>query len=172
MGLTSEENRELTRLISKIEWPLDSHVFQAIANKVVTVPIELGVFNEKDEVLMFYREDEEYQGNHMPGTVLRDTDSVEEALQRLLKSEVVSGAGTETGNISTPQNLGWVEIPKGNGLGQNPTRHEISLLYFCRLTGFYQGKGQFYRVENLPENTLPHHRILIEKIRERMNVKK
>lgn len=160
VGLTEGEDRELARLLKKAGWPLSKEVFGALVGKTVTVPIELCVMNEDDKVLTFYRKDEEYAGHHMPGTVLRDNESVGAALHRLIESEVVGG------EISTLQNVGWTEIPKGFEPWQNPTRHEISLLWLARLHGEYRGKsGVFSSLNNLPGDTLPHHQVLAEKFR-------
>lgn len=157
--LTAEETDQLVSLLKKLTWPLDSRVFGALLNKTVSVPIELAVLNDKNEVLMFYRKDDEYDGNHMPGSVLRDTDTIEDVLERLRKGEVVGG------NVTSPICIGLAEISKGSGSGQNPTRHEISLIYLCRLVGEYRGSGKFYPLEKLPEDTLSHHRVLVGRVK-------
>ena len=161
MALSDMEIVQLVTLLKKMEWPIDSRVFRVLCNKTVSVPIELAVLNSRDEILMFYRKDEEYDGYHIPGTVIQDTDSVQAALQRLLQNEVISGDE----HISSPKYINWMEIPKGNDHGQNPTRHEISLIYACWLNGPYKGKdGEFYPLDDLPENTLSHHRVLISEV--------
>lgn len=157
--LTTSETDLLVTLLQKVTWPLNPRVFRALVNIMVSVPIELAVLNEQNEILMFYRKDKEYDGNHIPGSVLRDNENVSDVLERLRTSEVVGG------KISNPVNIGHVEISKGSGSGQNPTRHEISLIYVARLTGPYNGSGRFYPLDQLPENTLSHHRILIGKVR-------
>lgn len=160
MALTQSEVEQLAGLLGKIEWPMPKEVFYALLRCTVSVPIELAVIDDKGYVLMFYRKDEEYDGYHMPGTVLRDNEDVSNALRRLLASELVGA------NISAPQNIGWIEIPRGSGHGENPTRHEISLIFLARLHGEYQGKGgEFFPIHKLPKNTLPHHVTLIQQVR-------
>lgn len=154
--LAPEEEDQLADLLTRVEWPLSPHVFAAAVNKFVSVPIELLVLDDDNRILMFYRKDEEYEGYHIPGTVLRDNEDVPAAIQRLLKSEVVGG------KVTRPISLGWLEVQKGNGFGQNPSRHEISLLHLCWSIGTYQGKGgEFFPLDQLPDSTLSHHRVLI-----------
>lgn len=158
MALTKTESAELARLLRKAKWPIPKDVFQALVNKTVSVPIELAVLNKTDRILMFYRKDEEYDGYHIPGTVVRDDETVKEAVQRL-QSEVVGGA------TNLVRNIGWTEIPKGSGAGENPTRHEISLLWMARIEGEYRGNGDFFSLDHLPQNTLSHHHVLIGKFK-------
>ena len=166
MSKNAAEKKELSpraKAISELSWPLQHDEFHELVKKTVTVPVELGVFNDKGDILMFWRDDD-YTGNHIPGTVLQDHQDVPTALQRLLNSEVVGG------EVTPPIELGWKEILKGTGIGQNPTRHEVSLLYACWLTKPYQGKGgKFYPMNQLPDDTLPHHRVLIAEIVARLN---
>lgn len=163
--LSPEEEAQLASLMRRARWPLKPDVFRAGVGLFVSNPIELKVLNDNGHVLMFYRKDDEYEGNHIPGTVLRDNEDVPMAIQRLLNSEVVGG------EVTPPISLGWKEISKGTtGSGQNPTRHEISLLHVCWLKKPYQGKGgEFYPVDQLPKNTLPHHRVLIAEMMKRLS---
>ncbi len=163
-GQVTDQGSELLAFLLKfVNWPLKPCVFAAGVNKFVSVPVELAVLDDQRRVLMFYRKDDEYNGYHMPGTVLRDNEDVPGAIQRLLKSEVVGG------KVTPPISLGWVEIPKGSGPGQNPTRHEISLLHTCWLKESYIGQGgEFFAVDQLPDNTLPHHRVLVNEIAKRL----
>ncbi|MFA6534286.1 MAG: NUDIX domain-containing protein [Patescibacteria group bacterium] len=161
MALTQEESLALAELLKKLEWPMDLEVFYALMRKIVSIPIELCVLDDQNRVLTFYRKDAEYDGHHLPGTVLRDNETVPQALRRLIQSELVGGKVTE------PQNIGWVEILRGNNPTENPTRHEISLLFLTHLRGTYQGKGGvFSPLYGLPENTLTHHRLLIDRFRQ------
>jgi ADP-ribose pyrophosphatase YjhB (NUDIX family) len=125
--------------------------------KTLTVPVELYVANG-EQVLLIYRDDHEYRGWHMPGTVIRDNESVDGAITRLLDSEVQAV-------VSKPESLGWTEVPRE----LNGVRHEISLLHFCRLQGPYTGPGRFFFANRLPADTLRHHKILIPMMRMREN---
>ena len=160
MALTEKKIKLLVSLLNEMEWPLDSRIFHALLQKVPSVPNEFAVLDDQDRMLTFYRKDHEYDGHHMPGTVLRNNETVRQALSRLMESEVVGGL------VGEIRNIGWTEIPKGNGPGENPTRHEISLLWLARLRGPYKGKsGIFSPFDDLPANILPHHRVLAGKFR-------
>ena len=159
MALTKEETVVLADLLWKMEWPLSSDVFHALMAKAVSVPIELCVLNNKGEVLMFYRKDPEYDGYNMPGTVLRDTDTVDVALKRLVEKEVRA-------EITTPIAIGWMELPRGIGWGMDPARHEISLIHVSHLVGEYTGEGKFFPMGKLPEHTIVHHRKYMVMIQE------
>ncbi len=161
--LTHAEENVLAELLSRVQWPLPAKVFAALMNKSVSVPIELAVLDDEERVLMIHREDMEYAGHHMPGTVLRDNEDVPKAVQRLLDREV-SGV-----KVNPPLSLGWVEVHKGNGAGQDPNRHQISLLHVCWLKGPYSGPGKFFSVNRLPKDTLPHHRRLVSEIVARLS---
>jgi ADP-ribose pyrophosphatase YjhB (NUDIX family) len=155
--LSPEEEVQLAELLSRVTWPVKQPVFRGLVGATVSTPIELCVFREQS-VLMFYRKDEEYNGYHIPGTVLRDNEDVPTALNRLIVSEVVGG------NVGKVRQVGWMEVKKGTGEFDNPTRHEISLLHYAYILGEYKGSGEFFPVNSLPSNTLPHHRQLISTI--------
>ena len=159
MATTENEDDILVALLTKVTWPPRPRVFHALVKITITIPIELAVLNERNEILMFYRKDDEYDGNHIPGTVIRDNENISCALERLRTSEIVGG------NISNPIDIGHVEIMRGNDPGQNPTRHEVSLIHVAWLTSPYKGNGRFYPLDQLPENTLSHHQVIIDRVR-------
>ncbi len=149
--LTETETLQLASLLEKLEWPLDSRIFHPLVTKVVTVPIELGVFNAEGKILLIYRNDAEFTGWHVPGTVLRDDgEDVPAAIRRLGNGEV------ET-YISTPIPVGWLESPKD----EHSPRHEVALLHVCKLEGLYPGRGQFFDPTSLPDDTLCHHKRIV-----------
>lgn len=148
--LNFEETGRLVELLKKAEWPLAPEVFHALMGKIVSVPIELGVFNEKGEILLIYRDDWEFTGWHHPGTVLRDNEDVPGAIARLIRGEV----GTE---VTKPTALGWLEGRRE----QEKTRHSVALLHVCFLRSEYTGRGKFFNPNNLPEDTLEHHKTII-----------
>ncbi len=155
--LADGENKQLAPLLSRARWPLEPNVFRALVGMSVSVPIELAVF-DNDQILLFYRRDEEYEGNHMPGTVLRGNETVSDAINRLRVEEL------DGGYVTKPVSLGWIEVVKGSGPGQDPARHQISLLHACWLVGPYTGSGVFFSLDDLPSDLLPHHRVLIHEI--------
>lgn len=158
MTLTKNEEIILMGLLEKLSSPISPDVFRVLMRKTVSVPIELAVFNSNNQILMIFRKDEEYNGHHLPGTVLRNDENVNDALKRLIAKEL---AGANILNINS---VGWVEIPRGTNQEENPTRHEISLLHVGYLNDKYKGSGEFFYPEDLPLNILSHHRRLIREI--------
>jgi|SRR3989344_2299849 len=157
--LSKGEEKKLIYLLGKLDFPVSEELFQSIMSSFVSVPIELAVFNDKNQILLIYREDKEYNGFHIPGTVLRNNEKVEDALNRLRNTEI---RGLK---ISEPRPIGWVEINKGFGEGENKSRHEISLPHYCRLTEQNSAvEYNFFELNKLPENILPHHKKLIKEI--------
>jgi hypothetical protein len=152
MSLSEKETKVLVSLLRKLEWPIDPRVFLVLANKVITASIELAILDKTDRVLMHYRKDVEFNGYHMPGTVIRDNDeNVPAAVRRLIATEL---RGTKM-KISVPMCIGWAETQKGTGPYMNPYRHEIGLIHLARVQG--AGIGEFFQLDALPPNTLPHH---------------
>lgn len=164
MALNESECNMLAELLKRAEWPLSKEVFHALMGVVVTTPIELGVFDAGGKILLIHRDDPEYPDCwHLPGTVLRNNEDVPTAVKRLINGEVRAP-------VLDLISLGWREIVKGSGVGQNPTRHEISLVHVCWLQGSYEGVGKFFSLDSLPESTLTHHRVLIQEMMERFHV--
>ncbi len=161
MSLSKTEEIELARLLGKMEWPLPKEVFHALVPKIITVPIELAVFNKNGFVLMLPRPEDDIEFTpgtlHMPGTVVRLGETIEHAMERLLSGEVVS-------TVSPPRELGYLQI----GQDLAPTRPALSLLFATRLLGPHVGKGAFYDPVNLPDQTMTHHRVLISNIMSRV----
>lgn len=161
MALTEKETKTLVELLEKLEWPVPKEVFHTLTRKTVTVPIELCVLDDQNCLLTFYRKDEEYDVHHTPGTVLRDNESVSEALERLIASELTDYKITEA------QNIGWVYVPRGSDYGQDPNRHEISLVFMARLANKESGEsGVFSPLDALPENILSAHHLMAKKLQQ------
>ncbi len=161
--LTNTEQLQLANLLKRVQWPLHPEVFDALMNTVVSVPIELAVFNDNGHILMMYRKDHAYEGWHIPGTVLRHTEDVSHAIERLLTHEVKM-------SVTPPVQLGYTEIKRGNAFGEDPNRHQISLLHVCWTRGTIHSEHQFFPPTRLPEETLSHHKKLIQKIMERLTI--
>lgn len=161
MALTDKETKKLVELLEKLQWPVPKEVFHVLTRKTITVPLELCVLDDQNRLLTFYRKDEEYDVHHTPGTVLRDNESVSEALKRLIASELVDY------NITGPENIGWVYVSRGNDYGQDPNRHEVSLVFMARLAGKESGgSGIFSPLDALPENILFAHHLMAKKLQQ------
>lgn len=164
--LSKEERDELLAhlLTDHMDWPLPRQVFYALAPKILSVAVELAVYNDSGHILLVPRpeDDPEFAAGalHMPGTLVRPDDTLEEAIDRLLTSEVGD-------NVSEVSSLGYLHVPRHLA----PTRPAIALLHVARLTGTYVGSGAFYDPANLPEHTLRHHRAMIATIEQRVRAR-
>lgn len=140
-------------------------IFEAIVPQIVTAPVELGIFRgpkESREVLMVQRPMDDPHfipgGWHMPGTVMRVSDTcIEDALQRLRAEELAHA-------LTAPFCVGHIFMPKM----LVPNRPAMSLLYVAKVDSDYDGKGAFFLADSPPENTLPHHLVLLEAMLERL----
>lgn len=159
--LTDEEKKELAHLLEKAEnVEIRGEIWHQLVKKFITVPIELCILNEENKVFLVYRKDREFDGYHMPGTVINDWETVDEACNRLIKKEVAEGAGL---TITTPISIGWLEVRRGNKPEESKTRNAISLLHVAKVFGkplLKEGSG-FYAFDALPENTLGHHKYIL-----------
>lgn len=159
--LSTEECGLLARLLTRMEWPLSLEVFFALMPKINSTPIEFGVFDSKGRVLMTQRkkDDPEFPPGswHIPGCVVLPDEPVADALQRLIRKEVV-------GKVGTPISLGWHQTHRKLA----PTRPAIALLHAARSVEPYEEPGTFFSPDELPENTLLHHRELIAEILKRL----
>lgn len=161
MSLTDQEKKELVVLLEKIEnTEIRGEIWHQLVKKFITVPVELCILDDNDRVFLVYRKDQEFDGYHMPGSVVNDWETVEEARARLIQDEVVTGAGIE---ITEPEPIGWVESVREAGPAEASTRHGVLLLHIARFRGDFiarEGMG-FYAFDAIPSNTLGCHKYLI-----------
>ena len=161
-SLTDEEKKELAHLLEKAEnIEIRGEIWHQLVKKFITVPIELCILNEDNKVFLVYRKDREFDGYHMPGTVINDWETVEEACKRLIKKEVTEGAGL---TITEPVSIGWLEVRRGDKPEESKTRNAISLLHVAKIVQepvLQEGTG-FYAFDALPENTLGHHLYILK----------
>lgn len=164
VGLTDTEKVEFAALFKKAKsTDFKREIFHEMVKKTISVPIELMIVNQADEVFLVYRKDNEFDGYHHPGTVINDWETYETALKRLLAGEIVKDAGLE---IAKPVMFAVTEGPRGDVPGGNPTRHAISLFHVARFHGKFSEKSGmgFFPLNALPENTLEFHRYYIENV--------
>ena len=164
-SLDEEEKKQLAHLLEKVDnVQIRGEIWHQLVKKVITVPIELCITDEDNNVFLVYRNDREFDGYHMPGTVINDWETVEEACIRLVQGEVIRDAGII---ITKPHSIGWLEVRRGNGPEESKTRNAVSLLFTAKLvSGFTPQEGRgFYSLGNLPENTLGHHKFILRYFR-------
>ena len=131
--------------------PYGTELFNALARVTISVAVEAVCLrrnptNEVIEVLLFQRSphDTAYPNQwHCPGSVMRKMESEDDVLERLSESEfgakIVSNAFT--GRHNNPHEV------RG---------HFLSLVYLCAIEG--DTKGAWFPVDQLPRDTVSHHR--------------
>ena len=161
MSLNQQEKNELVRLLEKVKnTEITGEVWHQLVKKFITVPIELCVLDDENNFLMIYRKDREFDGYHLPGSVVNEWETVSEALARLIKKEIVDDLGI---NVDGVEPIGWLDSPKDVWPSDPSTRHGVLLLHIARFHGIFlprEGVG-FYSFETVPENTLGCHKFII-----------
>jgi len=132
--------------------PYGPDLFNAIARITVSLGIEAVCFkdirgNPKiPEVLLIERSPKEsaYPNQwHCPGSIMRPGEKIGDVFNRLKEKEFC----TE------------IEIIDGAGFLNNTQEergHILSLIYLCKLKG-EKVRGEWFPINNLPENTVKHH---------------
>lgn len=161
MSLNEIEKKELVILLEKIEnTEIRGEIWHQLVKKFITVPVELCILDDQNRVLLVYRKDREFDGYHMPGSVVNDWETVDEALARLVQSEIVNDIGIE---ITEPKSIGWIDSPREVGPAEVSTRHGVCLLHVARYCGNFEPKDGvgFYAFDAVPNNVLGCHKYLI-----------
>ncbi len=155
--LTDTEKVQLATLLERAESSdIKGGIWYEMVKKFITVPIELCILDTESRVFLVYRKDREFDGYHLPGTVVNDWETVHDARLRLIQGEIKKDAGFD---ISYPESIGWLEVRRGNRPDCNPTRHTAALLHITHVKGDVvptEGSG-FYSFDDIPFNTLPDH---------------
>lgn len=163
VALTNEERIRLVELIGKIEWPIHRDLFNAWCQNFPTSGVELAVMSLENCIFLRYRDDEFFKGWHLPGTLFVQGDTEASALKRLVNREVGM-------NVTQPVFIDRNFVPKGKGRFENKRGQEVTLLYLCFAdASSYRGDGRFFKLWNIPNNVLGHHKKMIDKIRTSMS---
>lgn len=164
--LTSEEIETVVRLLDRLpKGFLPLPIFEAVAAKVTTPSIELIPYriteSGKVQVLMTRRgPDDKFWPNewHAPGTILRATDeenTYNSAFQRITNGELMGEVEVK----SEPEYYftKFDEVRRGRELRQvfamEVAADDESLV-----------SGQFFDIDNLPEDTIEHHKTMLEQL--------
>ncbi len=169
MALNQDEKLQLTILLEKaVSTDIRGSVWHALIKIFPTVPIELIVLNERNEVFLVYRDDFEFKGWHHPGSVWNAWETIPERREKLISGEITKTFGL---TVSKPESIGWMGVYKGSetdGPNSNPTRLECSLPHIAYLTSSFtsqQGVG-FFPLDDLPKVTLTHHRYILRRVKQ------
>lgn len=172
MSLTLNELSTFSVLLSKIDnTQIKGDVWHELVKKFITVPIELMVIDEQKRVLLVYRKDREFDAYHFPGTVVNDWETAYDARLRLVAGEIEGALGI---TITDPESIGWLETKRGEGEGENPSRHTIALVHLAYFHGTFsprEGAG-FFSFDAIPENTLSDHKRFLRRVKQYLEDRK
>lgn len=163
---TDKEIHNAAEIIKKLpKGYLPFELFIAIAAKVTVPTMEVAPLRrngERIEVLMTKRPDDDPYwpgGWHLTGTVIRANDAegtdFSSGIERVLRDEL-HGTITPVGKVRYAGMKFW-DVKRGRELDQ--------MFYFeTDATDEDVKEGQFFDVEDLPDSTLEHHKIMIPEI--------
>jgi len=138
-------------------FPVDKKIFDAWCSTCITVPIELSVLRvtnkKKLEVLMIHREDKFFHGWHIPGTVMLPGDTEACALARLRDKHVLA-------DTSEPVFVDRLHVPVNQ---ENKRGQMAELLFVSFIQGKHSGVGKFFPLHTPPNDTLAHHKKLLQR---------
>jgi ADP-ribose pyrophosphatase YjhB (NUDIX family) len=158
--LTHEEWRQWAALTARVQFPTPREVpeaFRSYCTALITNPIELAVMNRQDELLLVHRQDEFYEGWHIPGSLLCPGETEEQVLERIITREVKL-------SVSIPVFVNRLHFRMGSGPGENPRGQELSLLFCCQTAATEAVEGEFFSLDHLPPNVLTSHQTLIREL--------
>lgn len=157
--LLPEQQEHLIKMLEQVGWQkTGKEIFEAIMFGIFpAVPSECAIVREINgvpHVLMWYRNDNDYTGHHMPGKYMIRGQSDEEHVRYTLLNEtgLTLRKMEFIRRFNTRPDTGWVS-------GQ-----QIAQFWYCQADG-EPIKGTFYPLTALPEDTLGHHRKYIDCLR-------
>lgn len=161
--LSQGEQNKLIKLMEKISFPTPISVFKAWCKVFGVICTEVAVVkNGKNgpEVFLTYRNDEFFNGWHIPGAVHLPNENIDSTLKRVLRTEIKM-------RVNKPRFFGYFERMKGNGTNQSKRGYELSTFFTCRLMGkaAESDNEKFFPLNNLPKNTMTAHLPILRKMR-------
>lgn len=146
---------------------LPLEVFEWISSMVPIANVDLLILNEKNEILLSWRDDVYYgKGWHIPGGCIRFKETLDERIQKTAESEI----GTRV--ITDYKPIAIREVIVGRKQDTPIKRaHHIAILYECRLPdGFEianegkneQAAGYLKWFSEIPENILQVHDVYFD----------
>lgn len=146
---------------------LPYEVFEWISSMVPIANVDLLIFNDKNEILLSWRDDEYFgKGWHLPGGCIRFKETLEERIQKTAESEI----GTRV--ITNYEPIATREVIVGKGQNAPIKRaHHIAVLYECYLPDGFEianeGKdektaGYLKWFSEIPENILQVHEVYFD----------
>ncbi len=155
------------------EWHFPQHVFRALAWLMPTVPLELMIFDEYERIFLLYRKDDEYDGWHVPGSMILRRQSQEAKLAELLHREIkpTGLAVWDPKFFFVSEHMPGPDDQSERSLGEDPRGQQESLVYLTRaVEGSHPREGAFFPLNELPQNTLGHQRRMIATARKLLGI--
>jgi len=164
---TDEEIRQAVDVVNRLpKGFLPLEIFLAVAAKTVTptvdlVPIRKNQKGELEVLLVQRPEDDPYWPNewHVPGAIIRASDNegsdFSSAKERVLEGEL-HGTIRIVGELKYMAVKFW-DVARGR---------ELEHVFYFETDAKDEDvvEGQFFLAGNLPESTVPHHKVMIPEI--------
>ncbi|MFA6339048.1 MAG: hypothetical protein WCW87_03255 [Candidatus Paceibacterota bacterium] len=167
--LTPKEEKILSELINKIEFPIGIDIFYAWAQNFYQNAVEFIILREgvdEKEIFLIWRDDKYYKCFHIPGTIIRPKETQKIALKRLVKDEI------NNAKLSTPKYLKFIEFMKGDKEGELARGQVCSFIYVANTKDDLKIiDGKFFPISKIPDNTLSAHKIIIDYIKKEIDKK-
>jgi hypothetical protein len=165
-GLSPQELVIFTDFLRRIKnTQIRGQAWKELAKKIPFVPIELIITDAFNRVFMIYRDDGEFKGWHIPGSVWNDWETIPDRRKALVAGEVIKDAGL---TISDPVPIGWLGVYRGDGPDNSLTRNSCALMHLAHVIGeptMREGYG-FFPLDHLPEDTLSHHKYMLRRFKQ------
>lgn len=155
--LTETESGELIRLLDKMERPYPQDLFFAICRNTIACPVDIAALTCDGKVLLFRRpaSDPFFAGLWaLPGTVQLPGDSIEDALDRLLHKEELTGVSHTSPAFVFNGSAKYGVGPNESHRGQEESR--VHMVWVNE--NDYSGEGRFFPLNKIPEDTYGPHR--------------
>jgi hypothetical protein len=163
MTLTTKEEKQLLDLMGKIKFPVSKEIFDAWCSNFTINTVELAVIRINKsgvkEIFLTYRQDQFFDGWHIPGSVVLPTETVESKLKKLINKEFADMV------VSEPKFFCWFERVVGR---DKELRGQEMGLLFCAdfLDRFVESeKEKFFSFDTIPSNLIEEHKVLIESLK-------
>lgn len=143
MALNDKEIKKLSELLLKIDNPKDGlpqNVFNSLINIIPFISCEL-IIRTKEGILLTWRNDEYWQGWHIPGGLMRFRDSFDRRIKEVAKIEL--GVKVKKYKFLFPIN--YVNCSRG---------HAVSLVFLCEIDSLPKD-GKFFK--KMPKNIINEH---------------
>ncbi|MBI2053930.1 MAG: NUDIX hydrolase [Candidatus Staskawiczbacteria bacterium] len=129
---TKEAIKFLDKQIKNPSQGLPEEIFLFASKIVPMVNVDLLIKDENGRTLLAWREDELYNGWHLPGGIIRFKEKMETRLKKVSKSEIGVMVKFDTVPIAINQIM-WKKNIRG---------HFISILYKCFLSNSFIPKNK------------------------------